>query len=180
MLQKDIKIVGEFTPEYVFNNFVIDGIREKEESYDVETDSGVFSVYANSQRYILFHEKGCTCVKCGATATKAYLCDTGSGRAHFNFIVEIDGEDFLLTKDHVEAKSGGGANAQKNYVPMCQRCNQLKGALADKMFNYYSKMIKDADNAKLFNFIFKYEDKFYLCNKKKGKWLQPQLVTYYK
>lgn len=179
MLQNSIKVVGQFTPKYVFDYFVIDGIRDKEESFDVETDNGVFAVYANSQRYVLFNEKGCTCTKCGVTATKVYLCDTGDGRGHFNFIVEIDGEDFLLTKDHVESKSGGGANAQRNYVPMCERCNQLKGALPDAMFNIYSKMVKRANTDDLFNFIFDYDGKCYLCRKVKGKWQPPGIVIYF-
>lgn len=180
MLQKGTKIVGEFTPEYVFDNFVIDGVREKEISHDIKTDKGVFKVHVNSQRYVLFKEKGCTCIKCGVTANKAYLCDTGNGRAHFNFIVEIDGEDFLLTKDHVQAKSGGGANAQHNYVPMCERCNTLKGSLPDSVFDKCSEMTKNADTDELINFIFEYDGNFYLCNKKKGKWLRPRPVTYYK
>lgn len=191
MLQKDIKVVGEFTPEYVFNNFIdptvyrndknIDvTVYHKNRSIDVETEHGVFSVYVNSQRYVLFNEKGCTCTKCGITAKKVYLCDTGGGRAHFNFIVEINGEDFLLTKDHVEAKSSGGANIQKNYVPMCQRCNMLKGSLPNAVFNIYTPMIKQAESENLFNFVFKAEGILYICNKKKGKWVQPQPIKYFK
>lgn len=31
-----------------------------------------------------------------------------------------------ITKDHVQARSKGGANHKKNYVPSCQPCNWLK------------------------------------------------------
>jgi len=162
MLPKNLKVVAEVTPEYVFDGFVIDGVGEKEESIEMNTEHGPYSVYSNSQRYVLFKEKGCTCYKCGATAKKVYLCETGENRAHFNFIVEIDGEEFYLTKDHVHAKSDGGGDVQANYLPMCERCNGLKGSTTTAFFNHYTTLIEKATEKGLTQFVFEYDGVLYL------------------
>lgn len=90
-------------------------------------------VRRNSDRYILFKEKGLTCVCCGLTANKAYVEirkeDLNAGHtAHINFYhVTIDGKRTIFTKDHIIPRSKGGPDIQENYQVMCSPCNTKKG-----------------------------------------------------
>lgn len=129
MLPKNMKIVGTFDPQYVLEQFVEGDRQTKKRSIPVETEYGTFEVYTNSQRYVLFKEKGLTCIACGVTCERVYLIqsDQNPERAHFDFIVDKDGEEWLLTKDHTKAKANGGRNVQSNYQPMCEICNREKG-----------------------------------------------------
>lgn len=188
MLPSNLKILGTFPVDYVLDNFVVDGVGAKEDSNYVNTDEGSFQVYVNSQRYVLFKEKGCTCCNCGVTAEKAYLCSdsNSSERAHFNFIVEIDGEEFFLTKDHIKAKSTGGSDSQDNYYPMCERCNNLKGHYTTDHFKYYYSLIQEAEEMGIKSFVYHFEGKTYICQKlnskknKKERWVKPEVIHVFK
>lgn len=109
-------------------------------------DPGFFREYAGytvkmqSHRYTLFKEKGLTCVECGITGTYFGLdmpmnrdgTPTFS-RPHFNlYAVNEDGEEVLMTKDHILPKSKGGPNHTDNYQVMCHECNQAKGGIIKK------------------------------------------------
>lgn len=81
-----------------------------------------------SQRYQVF-SKSCTCVDCGIKGK--YFVKERSGNAerfHFNLYgVDKNGEEVLMTKDHIIPKSKGGKNTIDNYQTMCTKCNTKKG-----------------------------------------------------
>lgn len=41
-------------------------------------------------------------------------------------IIDENGKEVLMTKDHIIPKSKGGANDISNYQTMCKRCNEAK------------------------------------------------------
>jgi 5-methylcytosine-specific restriction endonuclease McrA len=46
---------------------------------------------------------------------------------HFNlYAIDDNGDEILMTKDHIIPKSKGGRNHLSNYQPMCCVCNQKK------------------------------------------------------
>src|SRR5574343_124732 len=127
---------------YVFENFV-------DESSGVKCDSGDifsekldkrFSVYKNSQRYLLFKRSGCTCVSCGIIADKCILIaePDGSNRGHFEFVGTKNDKYVIMTKDHIIPRALGGKDVLENYQPMCQECNVEKKHKCD------SQDLKDA------------------------------------
>lgn len=87
-----------------------------------------------SQRYHLF-SKNCTCVSCGVVGT--YFAKERSvdkrgepttPRYHFNLYgIDKNGNEVMLTKDHIVPASKGGKDHLSNYQTMCYTCNQLKG-----------------------------------------------------
>jgi len=86
-------------------------------------------VNMNSQRYELFKEKGCNCVKYGLVGTHFALeRQSNHDKYHFNLYgVTENGEEMLMTKDHILPKSMGGKNHLSNYQTMCFKCNIKKG-----------------------------------------------------
>lgn len=82
-----------------------------------------------SQRLVLFKTKGCKCVKCGLEGTVFYLEKHPKDKHyHMNLYgYDINGNEVLMTKDHIIPKSKGGLNHMKNYQPMCIKCNEKKG-----------------------------------------------------
>lgn len=87
--------------------------------------------YMSSQRYEVFDKKGIGCVTCGIKGryfAKEKFTDNGTENMwHFNlYALDDKGEEMLMTKDHIIAKSKGGKNNISNYQPMCYECNQLK------------------------------------------------------
>lgn len=127
-------IDDKFSPDYVFDNLII-----KESNIprivSVKTSVGIFRVKSNSDRYILFKEKGLKCFKCGFTATYAKLTVTSPGRAHFNFYgLDRYGKEVMLTKDHILPKCIAKSNrklektieSQDNFQPLCRHCNNKK------------------------------------------------------
>lgn len=87
-------------------------------------------VKMDSQRYQLFFEHGTDCVKCGLRGAYFWLEQNKNqpGTAyHFNLYgVDDNGEEVLITKDHIIPKSKGGKNHVSNYQTMCIRCNMEK------------------------------------------------------
>ena len=85
-------------------------------------------IKANSQRYVVFKEKGCTCVKCGLTASYFALEQhEKQDRFHLNLYgVNEQGQEILFTKDHIQPKSKDGASTYVNYQTMCFICNNDK------------------------------------------------------
>lgn len=86
------------------------------------------TIKANSQRYIVFKEKGCTCVKCGLTASYFALeRHENQERFHLNLYgVNEHGNEVLFTKDHIMPKAHDGASKIVNYQTMCIICNNEK------------------------------------------------------
>lgn len=105
------------------------------------------SVNMKSDRYEVFKKMGHKCVSCGIEGTimalethspsektlKRYkkankTIDNACVAYHFNLYgLDEDGNEVMLTKDHIIPKSRGGKNNIDNYQPMCSNCNNEKG-----------------------------------------------------
>lgn len=90
----------------------------------------------SDDRYANFFEHGITCVKCGIKGKYFWLETLGYGKdnpyakPHFNLYGRSEmGEEIMLTKDHVVAKSKDGEDKLDNYVCMCAPCNQKKSSM---------------------------------------------------
>lgn len=93
----------------------------------VELDGDV--IKGNSQRYQLFFTKGMKCVCCGIEgkyfAKEKHEKDKSY---HLNLYgITDNGQEVLITKDHIIPKSKGGKDKLENYQTMCVICNKLKG-----------------------------------------------------
>ncbi len=82
-----------------------------------------------STRFILFKEKGVTCIECGVVGSFfAKERQRKRNAYHFNlYALKPDGIEVLMTKDHIIPKCLNGSDTQNNYQPMCIECNQIKG-----------------------------------------------------
>lgn len=114
--------LGEFSIDDVFPY-----ITKKDVKREYLVGETNYSVRMNSQRYFLF--KQCPkCVACGLLGTRMFLeQDSTEPHPHFNLYGEEDGKFFMLTKDHIHAKSCGGEDHHSNYQTLCVVCNSLKG-----------------------------------------------------
>lgn len=103
---------------------------EKKCNYTIVNFDGDL-IYGNSQRYQLFFHKGVKCVSCGITGeffAKEKGRNDNSSRYHLNlYAIDKDGNEVLMTKDHIVPKSRGGKDCLDNYQPMCAICNSDKG-----------------------------------------------------
>lgn len=94
----------------------------------------IVSVKMGSHRYQLFKEKGTVCVNCGLKGTYFALerhRHMTSNSYHFNLYgIDKNGNEVMLTKDHIVPKAAGGPNRLSNYQTMCGPCNREK---ADKL-----------------------------------------------
>lgn len=87
------------------------------------------SIFTFSDRYKVFFTKGYKCAKCGLEG-KYFALEKSvpeEGRYHLNLYALKDGEEILMTKDHIIPRSKGGKNRLENYQPMCTICNHKKG-----------------------------------------------------
>jgi len=85
-----------------------------------------------SDRYKTFKFKGLVCVKCGLEgkffAKEKFIKQSLIESYHFNlYAINENGEEVLMTKDHIQPKSKGGKDFIENYQPMCTICNEEKG-----------------------------------------------------
>lgn len=93
----------------------------------VELDGDI--IKGNSQRYQLFFTKGTKCVCCGIEG-KYFAKERSIRQAayHLNlYAIDDNGQEVLITKDHIIPKSKGGKDELENYQTMCIRCNERKG-----------------------------------------------------
>ena len=84
----------------------------------------------SSLRLQCFAKYGTKCVKCGIEG-KYFYKEKGRGSDldiyHLNlYAIDKNGKEILMTKDHIDPKSKGGANDLDNLQPMCQHCNTAK------------------------------------------------------
>lgn len=95
-------------------------------NYKKEYDGDLIKM--NSQRYEVFNNS-CTCIECGLEGTY-FVKESNCPQEvyHFNLYgVNKEGEEVLMTKDHIIPKSKGGKNTLENYQTMCVKCNRKKG-----------------------------------------------------
>lgn len=107
---------------------VLDNISKRDgKTQKVDFDGDPINMASN--RYKTFKHKGIVCVECGITGQ--YFAKEKWGNSdsfHFNlYAVDIDGNEVLMTKDHIEAKSKGGSGNLDNFQTMCLPCNMAKG-----------------------------------------------------
>jgi len=88
------------------------------------------NVKLSSERYPVF-KRSLTCVTCGIIGSYFAIERTDKAHAenfHLNlYAINAEGEEVLMTKDHITAKYNGGKNSQGNYQTMCVVCNRKKG-----------------------------------------------------
>lgn len=82
-----------------------------------------------SQRYKLFKSKGVICVTCGLEGKYfAKERDINTQSWHMNLYgIDKQGNEVMLTKDHIKPKALEGKNNLSNYQVMCSVCNHEKG-----------------------------------------------------
>lgn len=127
MIRKSKHLISE-----VFRKYEKVMAREETHHYGVfRADFKGDSIKFSSHRLWTFTTKGITCVECGIQAEffakEKHTED--ENRYHLNlYALDEDGEEVLMTKDHVEPSSKGGNDHISNYQPMCEPCNHEKGA----------------------------------------------------
>lgn len=91
-------------------------------------------IKSNSQRYQTFFTKGLRCVTCGIEGRFfAKEKTVNDQRYHLNlYAVNPNGQEVLMTKDHIIPQSRGGKNTLDNYQTMCVVCNTRKGNRCDE------------------------------------------------
>jgi hypothetical protein len=129
--------VGKFAIDVVLADLparceVIDGeISESVYRKFVNRKGKTFNVNMNTKKYRLFKEKGVVCASCGLKgkffALEAHDKDAERGIFHFNLYgIDADGDEVLLTKNHIFPKLIEGTNTIDNYQTMCYVCNCSK------------------------------------------------------
>jgi 5-methylcytosine-specific restriction endonuclease McrA len=143
------KIPVESVLPFVFTKDVRHKLRSEGVAYDslewknagqrtffvkINKKTKAFTVPMGSQRYELFASKGIKCVDCGIEGSYFALekdISDSTSRFHLNLYgKDENGDEVMITKDHILPKSKGGENKLSNYQPMCYKCNQKK---ADKI-----------------------------------------------
>lgn len=116
-----------YSIEYVHSK-VKDVLFEKDKR-NAKVDFDGDLIKGNSQRYQTFFIKGCKCSDCGIEgqyfAKERHLQDKSY---HLNlYAVDDNGDEILMTKDHILPRSKGGIDDISNYQTMCKPCNEAKG-----------------------------------------------------
>ena len=103
-------------------------VKDKRDNGSIRTYDG-HEVKMWSLRYHVF-KKSLICSGCGITGQYFALernKDDVSPRFHFNLYAKTkNGDEVLITKDHVCPKSKGGSEYIDNMQTMCKVCNEIK------------------------------------------------------
>jgi len=88
-------------------------------------------VNTNSMRYRVFKLKGLKCCSCELEgkffALERHYKTTNPNKFHFNlYTIDKNGNEILMTKDHIIPIAKGGKNVLRNLQTMCQTCNSEK------------------------------------------------------
>ena len=124
-------------------DFCTEHADKKDRRKRVDFDGHLMKVL--SVRYQMFAEKGCDCVACGAKGAYFYKERHQSHKKamyrpeasyHFNlYAIDADGEEVLMTKDHIIAHANGGSDSVQNMIPMCTVCNAEKKYMSPEEWN---------------------------------------------
>lgn len=95
-----------------------------------------------SLRLKTFATKGICCIDCGIKASFfAVERHMGNENYHINlYAVNNNGEEIMMTHDHVIARSLGGADNISNTQTMCTICNSKKSVWENELLRSRSKM----------------------------------------
>jgi hypothetical protein len=89
-----------------------------------------YMINMSSLRYRVFINNGLKCANCGIEGSFFYLeraKKDKTGSYHFNlYAINKEGNEVLMTKDHIIPKSKGGGNGLENLQTMCVKCNHKK------------------------------------------------------
>jgi len=85
----------------------------------------------SSIRLQTFKAKGVICCDCGRVGS-FFALERSAGSiiptCHLNlYAIDTDGNEVLMTKDHIIPKSRGGKDILENLQTMCMPCNNKKG-----------------------------------------------------
>jgi 5-methylcytosine-specific restriction endonuclease McrA len=117
--------LATFTPSEVFPFVVTDpNVKTK---HPFQVGDKTHNVKVSSERLILFKSNP-KCVSCGIEGSFFALEQKTKETPHMNFYAILDGEEILMTKDHIVPISKGGQDHMDNYQTMCCTCNQIKSA----------------------------------------------------
>lgn len=109
--------------------------KAKEEKHYAEKEYDGHWVKMYSQRYQLFATYGIKCVECQIEG-KYFALEQNTNskgqnnlkRFHFNLYgTNKEGNEVLITKDHIIPIAKGGKDKLDNYQVMCTKCNTEKG-----------------------------------------------------
>ncbi len=100
----------------------------------VEIDGHMMEMF--SHRYANFKFNGTVCKHCGIQGLYFYKERHYQDKNyHFNLYgVDSEGNEVLMTKDHIIAKSKGGKDVIENYQCLCEQCNSRKGSMPNEEF----------------------------------------------
>jgi 5-methylcytosine-specific restriction endonuclease McrA len=110
----------EYLPHEIFDNIGNDS--------KCRVDFDGDKIKMGSMRYKVFR-KQLQCDQCGIEGK--YFCKEKASLKvegyHFNlYAIGDNGDEMLMTKDHIVPKSKGGPDSLKNLVTMCSTCNFMK------------------------------------------------------
>lgn len=116
---------GTYPIEEVYN--AVKDVLFEEKKVFVNVDGDM--VKGNSQRYQTFFTNGVKCACCGIEG-KYFAKERNPNvkRFHLNlYAIDEDGNEIMMTKDHIIPVSKGGKDILENYQTMCMKCNIAKG-----------------------------------------------------
>lgn len=140
--QKEIYSIETILP-IIYDSplYVVDNKKQSVPKVDLNGDA----IKLSSLRMRMFKHLGTKCVCCGLEGSffrKEKLSKDIS--FHLNLYgIDKNGNEVLMTKDHIFPKSLGGKDHLSNMQPMCVVCNTLKGNSIIKEGAYHAnKMSK--------------------------------------
>lgn len=129
---RNLNRLGQCTPEEFFSVFTpkhAELKKDKAKFFEKKPRFKLkgFSLKLRSLRYRTFMEKGIKCCKCGIEG-KFFAFESIEGQnPHANLYAVSNGEEIMMTKDHILPSSRGGNNHPHNLQTMCEKCNSKKG-----------------------------------------------------
>lgn len=101
------------------------------------------NVQMDAHSYRMYREKGSACVECGMQG-EIFAIERSMQHGiafyhnwHFNLYGYKNGQEVMMTKDHIQPRAAGGKDHPSNYQPMCLLCNNEKANLLPQEWEYY-------------------------------------------